>query len=112
MGTKKIIEEASKPEFYTRVSFIALKAAQNVAAEAGNTENHENRVAYANRIFRGEENALLLTLHVVSANGTISAALENSGGDAVPDGDIEFVLSTIWDARANAFSPPTIVAQE
>lgn len=107
MGTKAIIAEASKPEFYTRVSFIALKAAQNVAAEESNTANHKNRVAYANRVFRGEENALLLTLHVVSANGTVSQTLENDGCDAVPDADIEFVLSTIWDARANAFAPPS-----
>ena len=107
MGTKAIIAAASQPEFYTRVSFIALKAAQNVAAEASSTPNHEKRVAYANRIFRGEESALLLTLHVASANGTVSQTLETSGGDAVLDGDIEFVLSTIWDARANAFAPMT-----
>jgi len=50
---------------------------------------------------------LLLTLHVASANGTVSQTLETSGGDAVPDADIEFVLSTIWDARANAFAPMT-----
>lgn len=104
MATKEIIAEASKPSFYTRVAFIALRSAQNVASEPENTANHANRVAYANRIFRGEENALLLALHVVSANGTVSNTLQNEGGEAVPDGDIEFVLSTIWDARANAFA--------
>lgn len=104
MATKEIIVAASDPTFYTRVAFIALKSAQNVAAEPDNTANHANRVSYANRIFRGEENALLLALHVVSANGTVSNTLETQGGDAVPDGDIEFVLSTIWDARANAFT--------
>lgn len=104
MATKEIIEAASDPVFYTRVAFIALRSAQNVAAEPDDTANHANRVAYANRIFRGEENALLLTLHVVSANGTVSNTLSTQGPDAVPDGDLEFVLSTIWDARANAFA--------
>lgn len=104
MATGEIIAAASAPTFYTRVAFVALKTAQNVAAEDPGTANHENRVAYANRVFRGEEGALLLALHVASANGTVAAALESGGGDAVPDADIEFVLSTIWDARANAFA--------
>lgn len=103
MSTKTLIERVSEPVFYTRVAFIALKTAQQVAAEATNTVNHENRVKYANRIFRGEENSLLLALHVVSANGTVTNTILNDGTDAVPDADIEFVLSTIWDARANAF---------
>ena len=104
MSTKTLIERVSEPVFYTRVAFIALKTAQNVAAEATNTVNHANRVKYANRIFRGEESSLLLALHVVSSNGTITNTIINDGTDSVPDGDIEFVLSTIWDARANAFA--------
>lgn len=104
MAVKDIIKEAIKPEFYTRVGFIALKTAQNVAAEAGNTVNHANRVAYANRVFRGDDQALLLTLHLVASNGTIQTTLQSSGNQAVPDGDIEFALATIWDARANAFA--------
>lgn len=103
MGIDKIIAEVSKPTFYMRVSFLALKAAQNVATEAENTANHANRLAYANKVFRGEDNALLIASHVVASNGTISATIQNGSGDDVPDGDIEFALSSIWDARANAF---------
>ena len=104
MTTKTLIQRVSEPQFYTRVAFLALKAAQQVAAEAENTANHANRVKYANRIFRGEENSLLLALHVVSANGTVTNTILATGTDDVPDGDLEFVLSTIWDARANAFA--------
>lgn len=104
MATDKIIAEVSKPSFYTRVGFLALKAAQNVASEAENTANHALRVAYANKVFRGEDSAILVAFHVVASNGTITNTIINSGGDAVPDGDIEFALGSIWDARAKAFA--------
>lgn len=102
MATKDIISAASEPVFYTRVAFIALKAAQNVANEATNTPNHANRVKYAGRVFAGEDSALALTLHIAASNGTIAATLE--AGDEVPDGDLEYAMGQIWDARANAFA--------
>lgn len=111
MSTKEIITAASDPTFYTRVSFISLKVAQQVASEPEDHPNHKNRVAYSNRIFMGADNALLLSNHVAASNPTIAAALETSGGDAVPDEDIEFALASIWDARATAFEPPPVLIQ-
>ncbi|WP_046869348.1 hypothetical protein [Microvirga massiliensis] len=104
MATRDIIAAASQPTFYTRVSFLALKTAQNVASEDPSTPNHANRLAYANRVLRGEDKALLLALHIAAANNVIAGGLEEVGESAIPDADIEFVLSTIWDARANAFA--------
>jgi hypothetical protein len=104
MATKDIIQAASNPTYYTRVAFIALKVAQNVAAEDPNTANHANRAAYAGRVMTGEDKALLLSLHIAAANATIAGTLETQGGDAVPDGDIEFAMGQIWDARSNAFA--------
>jgi hypothetical protein len=103
MSTNDIIAAASDPIFYTRVSFISLKVAQNIASEDEATANHANRVEYAGAIFRGDDNATLLAMHVAASNPTISATLETEGGDAVPDGDIEFALATIWDGRSNAY---------
>lgn len=103
MATKDIIAAASVPAFYTRVAFIALKAAQNVASEDPATPNHANRIKYAGVIFSGRDNALGLALHIAASNGTIAATLETQGGDAVPDGDIEYAMGTIWDARSNGF---------
>lgn len=105
MATSKIVEEMSKPEFYTRVSFIALKTAQNVATEDPGTADHAARMQYANKLFRGEDSALLLTAHLVASNGTIAATLE--AGNVVPDNDIEYALGGIWTARALAFFPPS-----
>ena len=104
MATTDIINAASDPTFYTRVSFISLKVAQNVGAEDPAAPNHANRIAYCARIFTGADNALLLAQHVAASNPTIAATLETEGGDAVPDGDIEFALASIWDARANSFA--------
>lgn len=109
MGTTNVIAEINKPEFYQRVGFISLKVAQNVAAESVDTPNHDNRVAYSNRIFTGSESNVLLASHVVSSNPTIYNTVDTAGGAAVPDGDIEFALATIWDARANAFTPQAIM---
>jgi len=103
MATTDIINAASDPTFYTRVSFIALKVAQNVATEAESTPNHANRIAYCARIFTGDDAALLLAQHVAASNPTIAETLETEGGAAVPDADIEFALGGIWDARANSF---------
>lgn len=104
MATNKIIAEVSKPSFYQRVSYIALKTAQNVATEDPGTANHAERVAYANKLFRGEDSALLLASHVVASNPTIQATLDSDGADAVPDNDIEYALGGIWNARALAFA--------
>jgi hypothetical protein len=98
------------PEFYNRVGFIGLKVAQNVASESDETANHDARVAYANRFFTGMENYALLSQHLASSNPTIYATMENEGGAAVPDGDIEFALATIWDSRSIAYAPGAIVA--
>ena len=104
MATSDIIAAASDPVFYTRVAFIALKAAQNVASEDPATANHANRVDYAERVFRGGDNALLVAMHIAASNGTIAGTLETGGGAAVPDGDLEFAMGQIWDARSNAFA--------
>lgn len=103
MSTRDIIDAASVPAFYTRVAFIALKAAQNVATEDPGTPNHAKRIAYAGKVLSGADKALLIALHIAASNPTIAGTLESSGGDAVPDGDIEFAMGQIWDARANAF---------
>jgi len=103
MPSMEIVQAAANPDFYTRVSFIALKTAQNVASEGESAPNHAARVQYANRVFRGDDNAALLAQHVAT-NATIGSALEQ--GLPVPDGDIEYALSTIWDARANSFYVP------
>ncbi|MBO4221936.1 hypothetical protein [Bradyrhizobium neotropicale] len=98
---------ASDETFAGRVMMIMFKVAQNVAAEDPATANHSERIAYAGLVIRGEEKPQLVSAHVISANATIAAAIESDPaalGANVPDGDIEFALASIWDARSLAFA--------
>jgi hypothetical protein len=100
------IATARNDEFAARVLFIATKVAQNVASEDPGTANHANRVDYAARVIRGTDNAKMIATHVISSNPSIQATITSAPelyGANVPDGDIEFALASIWDARSNAF---------
>lgn len=97
----KLVDKAAEPSFYTRVLFLSLMIAQDVAAEDPETPDHEVRLNYANLIFRGEESANLLAAHVIAANPTIQQAITNNNEPS--DADIQFVLSSIWTSRAKAF---------
>ena len=109
MSALDLISTASDATFAGRVMMIMFKVAQNVASEDPGTANHEARVNYSERIFRGEEQPQLVSAHVISSNPSISASIESdpaAKGSNVPDGDIEFALASIWDARALAFDEP------
>jgi hypothetical protein len=86
---------------------LAFKVAQMVATEPSGEPYHAERVSYAGRVIRGDEHQQMLAAHVVSSNPTIAAAIEaepTKYGSNVPDGDIEFALSSIWTSRAIAFT--------
>lgn len=104
MAVKDIIREVGNSDFYTRVAFIALKVAEAVAIESGATPNHANRLAYAYKVMSGEDKALLIAMHVAASNPTIAATLTATGHATVTDGDIEYALGQLWDARSNAFA--------
>jgi hypothetical protein len=85
---------------------IQLKVAQNVASEDPATANHAERINYAYYVIRGDENPKMVSAHVntnPSIAASIDAAPEQLGAN-IPDGDIEFTLASIWDARALAFA--------
>ncbi|MCA1452821.1 hypothetical protein I6F35_06250 [Bradyrhizobium sp. BRP22] len=101
------IATASDATFSGRVMMIMFKVAQNVASEDPATPNHAERIDYASLVIRGEEKPQLVSAHVISSNATIAAAIDSDPaalGSNVPDGDIEFALASIWDARSLAFA--------
>lgn len=101
------ISTASDASFAGRVMMIMFKVAQNVASEDPATAHHTERIAYAGLAIRGEEKPQLVAAHVISSNPTIAAAIDaypTALGSNVPDGDIEFALASIWDARSLAFA--------
>jgi hypothetical protein len=101
------VATARNDEFASRVMMISYKVAQNVASEDPATADHAVRVDYAGRVIRGADNPKNMAAHVISSNPTIAATIESDPaafGSNVPDGDIEFALSSIWTSRANAFA--------
>jgi hypothetical protein len=107
MAAVDLIKTASNDEFSGRVMMIAFDVAQAVASENPQEPSHAERVAYAQRIMRGDDVPNLIAAHVISSNPTISAAIDAEPGllgSNVPDADIEFALSSIWTARALAFA--------
>lgn len=107
MSALDLISTASDATFAGRVMMIQFKVAQNVASEDPATANHTDRIHYAAMVIRGEEKPQLVAAHVISSNASISAQIESDPaklGSNVPDGDIEFALASIWDARSLAFA--------
>jgi len=102
-ATDKIIREAINQTFCQRIAFVALRVAHGVTTESPDTENYENRRAYADKVFRGEDKAIGLAMHVVAASEAISSTLENGTSEDVQDADIESALKEIWDARSKAY---------
>jgi hypothetical protein len=100
MPSNKLIQEAANKLFCQRVAFLAMRAAHEAAKEA---PDDLARMAYAEFVFRGEERAVLLAMHVVAASDAVRVALEEGGADAVQDTDIENALRDIWALRSAAF---------
>jgi len=106
MSAENQIRAARDDTYAGRVAMIQLKVAQNVASEDPATAHHAERVNYAYYVIRGDENAKMVAAHV-NTNPSIAQTIDSDPskfGSNVPDGDIEFTLASIWDARSIAFA--------
>jgi hypothetical protein len=106
MSAENQIRAARDDAYAGRVAMIQLKVAQNVASEDPATAHHAERVDYAYLVIRGDENPKMVAAHV-NTNPSIAATIDGDPtklGANVPDGDIEFTLASIWDARSIAFA--------
>lgn len=101
------ISAASDQLFSGRVMIFLFKVAAAVAAEPHNTPQHAVRLAYAQRIFRGDERPQLVAAHIIVAKASILSAIDAQPaalGSNVADADIEASLTSIWTARALAYA--------
>lgn len=81
--------------FQARVRMAAVIAAIAVLNESESTENHERRYNYAARVLSGYVPFLTKLSYLVVTNSTI-AATAPTGANAT-DGDIQFVVNSLWD---------------
>ena len=111
MSAEDLIRVARDDTYAGRVAMIQLKVAQNVAAEDPATAHHDERISYAYIVIRGAENPKMVAAHLNSQPGISTTIDEDPDalGSNVPDGDIEFTLATIWDARSLAFAAGAVL---
>lgn len=107
MGVLDRIATARDDLFSARVAMIAMKLAVDVSNESAQTANHANRLTFANKVFRAEVNSKALAAAIIAHNATIQSTIDSHPelrGSNVPDGDIEFELSSIYNNLANAYA--------
>lgn len=99
--TRDIIAIAKQDYFKDRVRFYATKAAIAVMSEAGNVVGHAERVIYAKAILAGSVDIQQLAYGVVT-NSTIAASADAGTPPdfEIVDGDIEFVVNSLFNAYA------------
>lgn len=104
MSSKEITAAVAEPEFYQRVAFVALQVAHRRLQD----NPDDNSRLYAFKILVGDENALMLAMHVAAVSKIIGEHLRYGLTDNVADTEIEAALEEIWDVRAKAFEAPPL----
>lgn len=96
----QLAQIAASQEFQQRVSYAMNVAAANVYAEAGTVPSHSARAAYSIKVANGNYNLSAAALAVLT-NATIGAeAVNGVAGNAIPDGDIQFSVNSLWNMLA------------
>jgi hypothetical protein len=91
---------ADNGDFSSRVRHFLTKAAVSVMSEVGSTPSHAERVIYAKKVLDGTASVAQASRAVVT-NATIQAAIQLGAADfGVVDGDIEFVVNSLFNALA------------
>lgn len=94
---------AWQADFQQRIGYALNVAAINAYNEAGTVTGHAARAAYATKVLNGEYNLFAVSLAVLT-NSTIAAEGNSASqpGNAIPDGDIQFAINSIFSALAGA----------
>jgi hypothetical protein len=101
------IATAQDNVFSARVAMILMKLSVAVLTEPGGTTNHANRLKLAQKHLRAEVNVKAVAAAVIASNPTIQSTIDGAPselGSSVPDADIEFVLTGLYDGLANAYA--------
>jgi hypothetical protein len=98
---------ANNVQFHARVQAATIQTALNISGEAGTGEATQLRQAYAQRHLLLEA-PIAPVVWAVAANVTIQQGFINGNGEesVIPDGDLEFVLATVWDDLSGAARVP------
>ena len=89
---------AKDANFQLRVGYAMSVAAVNVYAESTGVTGHVLRVEFSRSVFTGNYNILNACLMVLT-NAAIAAEanVATTPGFAIPDGDIQFAVNSLWN---------------
>lgn len=92
---------ANNAGFQGRVNHALQVAAENIMTEDPTTARHEDRVAFARKVINGEVSMAEVAQQVLT-NATIAAeAVAATTPDfAIPDGDIQFAINSLFNVLA------------
>jgi hypothetical protein len=98
--SEKVFNVVKQPMFQGRVKSFMSSAAVAVMAETNTTNSHVERVAYANKVLDGSASVIEYAYAVMS-NPTLKAAVDaGAENDGITDGDMEFAVSSVFNAMA------------
>lgn len=88
--------------FQDRIKYALESASIDVLAEATTTANHSARRAFAVKVLAGNIDSVA-TATAVLTNSTIAAEANSATTPdyAIPDGDIQFTVNSMFDAFAS-----------
>jgi hypothetical protein len=107
MAVLDLIGAARDETFAARTAMCLTVAALNVANEDPVTTNHVNRLAFAQRVLKGEVNNKLIAAAALAYNGTLQSEINSQPtqkGANIPDSDLQFVINGLIDLLANAWA--------
>lgn len=84
--------------FRGRVAMAIIGAAKAIMDEDPEAPNHVKRVRLARSALNNPEQMVVSFIYDIASNPTIAA----DGPTASADGDLDFVIASVWDARAGA----------
>lgn len=89
---------AKDANFQTRVGYAMSVSAVNVYAESSNTAGHPVRSVFAVKVINGQFNVYSCCIAILT-NPTIAgeAVLATTPAFAIPDGDIQFAVNSLWN---------------
>lgn len=106
---QKHAELVTESNFQTRVRAATIQAAVLISGEDTDPTHAKSivRQAFATKVLQGSIDVDALCW-IVGSNSTILSEYVGGGVTAIPDGDIEFVMATIWDdiSGAASIAPP------
>jgi hypothetical protein len=107
MAILDLITTARDDTFAARVAMAMMTLAINVCNEDPITSNHVNRLAFAQKHLLGLVNSKNLAAAAIAYNATLQSEIESNPaglGTTIPDSDLSYVLSSLFNVFANAYA--------